>query len=615
MRRFFAELKRRNVWRAAAIYAAAVWALAQGISQLSPAFGLAEWATRWFVIACIVGFPFWVAFAWFYELTPAGIRRESDVALDASTARQTSRRLDYWIIGILAVAVVLLVTTQLVSHRDMTARPGTESTRAVATALAKAPQKSVAVLPFVNDSGELGQRYFSDGLSADLITALSQFAGLKVISRESSFRFRSSAGNSARIGAALGVAHLLEGSVERSGGEIRVTATLVNAADGVTLWSHNYDRPYRDLFALQDDITRNVAAALKAKLLESKGAVVQTDRPPSGNLDAWNAYQQGNFFQQRRNETDSRTAISYYEKAARIDPDYAQAYAQLSWTWTNLGAAYLGGEQLQEAYAHARSAVDKALALAPDLAAAHRAYGLLLAWADFDQTGAEAEYRRALQLAPDNPVMKAGLAIQLANLGKLGDALTLMRQALASNPLRAEWYYYVANYLAALGDLDAAQQAAQKAVDLQPTSDGLRSALVLVEVLRGDAKAALATAKQEPAGYWAWYELALARQIGSDRAAADEALRTAIAKDGANGGYQIADLYAVRKDPDNMFKWLDRAWANRDPGIASLLYDPLILRYRNDPRLAAYCEKVGLPTPGRTPAPAASPATTATIGT
>ncbi|MGH8114445.1 MAG: tetratricopeptide repeat protein, partial [Rhodanobacteraceae bacterium] len=462
---------------------------------------------------------------------------------------------------------------------------------------AKVPKKSIAVLPFVNDSGDPGQRYFSDGLSSDLITALSQFAGLKVISRESSFQFRNSADNSARIGAALGVAHLLEGSLQRVGEEVRVTATLVNAADGATIWSHNYDRPYKDLFALQDNITKNVAAALQAQLLQPKGAAIQTERPPSGNLDAWNAYQQGNFFHERRNEASDRTAISYYEKATRIDPDYAQAYAQASWTWTTMAAAYLGGQQLQEAYAQARSAVEKALALAPSLAAAHRAHGLLLAWADFDQNGAEAEYRRAMQLAPDDPVMQAGLATQLANLGKLDDAVTLMRQALAGNPLNAEWYFYLANYLAALGRLDEAQTAAQKAVDLQPTSDGLRSQLVLVDVLRGNAKAALATAQQEQAGYWRYFEVALAQQVGPSRAAANSALRTMIATDSRIGAYQIADVYALRKDPDNMFKWLDRAWAIRDPGVANLLFDPLILRYRDDPRFAAFCRKVGLPAP------------------
>ncbi len=609
LRSFWAELKRRNVLRAGVLYAAAAWLLVQIATQVFPFFQISEWVVRWIVVACVIGAPFWLALAWFYELTPEGFKRETEVEPQKSISRNTGRKLDYAIIAVLTIAVVVLVANTLVWRKGAGLNPDNAS---IAAALAKIPRKSVAVLPFINDSGDPKQRYFSDGLSGDLITALSQFAGLKVISRESSFQFRDSADNSARIGAELGVAHLLEGSLQRVGAEVRVTATLVNAADGATIWSRNYDRPYKDLFALQDDITKNVAAALQAKLLQPKGAAIQTERPPSGNLDAWNAYQQGNFFQERRNEAGDRTAISYYEKATRIDPDYAQAYAQSSWTWTSMAAAYLGGEQLQEAYAQARSAGDKALALAPDLAAAHRARGLLLAWADFDQAGAEAEYRRALQLAPDSPVMEAGLAIQLANLGKLGEAVTLMRQALAGNPLNAEWYFYLANYLAPLGRLDEAQTAAQKAVDLQPTSNGLRSQVVLVDVLRGDAKSALATAKQEPAGYWRYFEMALARQIGPDRAAANSALRTMIAKDAHIGAYQVADVYALRKDPDNMFKWLDRAWAIRDPGVANLLFDPLILRYRSDPRFAAFCKKAGLPVPGEAVTGAASSAADAT---
>jgi len=197
-RGFLFELRRRNVLRAGVLYAGAVWALAQGISQLGPAFGAPDWVTRWFVIACAIGFPFWIAFAWYYEITPQGIKRESEVAPDPSVTHSTARKLDFAIIGVLALAVVLLVTDRFVSHKGATIA---------------VPDKSIAVLPLVNESGEKDQQYFSDGLSEDLITALSQFAGLKVISRNSSFQFRDSSDDAKTIGAKLGVAHLLEGSV------------------------------------------------------------------------------------------------------------------------------------------------------------------------------------------------------------------------------------------------------------------------------------------------------------------------------------------------------------------------------------------------------------------
>jgi TolB-like protein len=243
----FAELKRRNVLRAAVLYAGAVWALAQGIAQLGPFFAAPEWTVRWFVIAAIIGFPFWIAFAWFYEFTPQGLKRESEIAPDDSTAHGTGKKLNFAIIGVLTLAVVLLLTNTFVWHEG--AGLASQSTNNAAV-FARIPGKSVAVLPLVNESGAKDQQYFSDGLSEDLITALSQFAGLKVINRDSSFQFRDSKDSVQLIGEQLGVAHLLEGSVQKLGDEVRISAELVNCADGSTLWSEHYDRPYKVLFAL-----------------------------------------------------------------------------------------------------------------------------------------------------------------------------------------------------------------------------------------------------------------------------------------------------------------------------------------------------------------------------
>lgn len=589
----FAELKRRNVLRAGLLYAGAVWALAQGIAQLAPSVGAPEWTTRWFLAAAAIGFPFWIAFAWFYEFTPQGLRREREVAPGDSIARSTGRKLDAWIIGVLALAVVLLLTNQFVLRRDATS---SADARAVADRLATVPDKSIAVLPLDNDSGDRGQLYFSDGLSEDLITALSQFDGLKVISRNSSFQFRDSKDDARTIGAKLGVAHLLEGSVRRAGDTVRITAQLVNAADGSTLWSQRYDRPYQHLFALQDEIAKAVAGALKARLLPGAGA--QGDHPPSGNLAAYNAYLQGKFYDARGTEADWRKAIDAYATATRLDPRYARAWAEMSALWSGLAASLLAGAPAQQAYARARTAADNALALAPDLAAAHLARGELFMRADLNWIAAEAEYRRALQLAPNDASAKFSLGAQLAILGRPGQAIDLVRQAVAADPLNARWHAWFANQLLALGRLDEATQAVGRAIELQPGSASYYEILTHIEILRGDAKAALAAARKEPAaGGWREIALALALQIGSDRTAADAALKTLIDTQSEESAYQIAQVYALRKDPDAMFAWLDRAWANRDPGISYLLYDPLVLHYRDDPRFAAYCGKVGLPWP------------------
>jgi TolB-like protein/Tfp pilus assembly protein PilF len=459
------------------------------------------------------------------------------------------------------------------------------------------PPRSIAVLPLVNESGDANQQYFSDGISEDLITELSQFSGLKVIGRLSSFQFRNPKEDSRSIGAKLQVAHLLEGSVRRSGDAVRVSAELINTKDGSTQWSERYDRPYKDLFALQDKITRAVVAALRAKLVVSRHAAEQSEQPPSGSLDAYNAYLQGRFFVSRDTAADDRTAIEYFVQATELDPRYALALSWQSKTWTDLGSQYLQGDALQEAFAKARSAADRALSLAPELAAAHLARGDVLQNADFDWRGAEAEYRRATEFAPNDGQSKIDLGGQLATFGEVEQAIELTRQALATEPLRANWYHGLATYLSGLNRLDEAEWAIRRALELQPRGTYYYEQLAVIEIQRGRAQAALAAAQQESPGPPHDVALALARQIGGDQRAADAALKTLIDNDAGIAAYLIAQVYALRNDATETFAWLDRAWVIHDNGIGDLLYDPLILRFKADPRFAAFCRKVGLPVP------------------
>jgi TolB-like protein/Flp pilus assembly protein TadD len=577
---FLSELKRRNVFRAGALYVGAIWALTQGIAQLAPVFGAPEWIPRWFAIAGAIGFPFWIAFAWLFEFTPEGLKLERDVEPGASIARDTGRKLDFWIIGALAVAVVLLLTNQFVARRD---------------ADASISNQSIAVLPLANEGGNEKEQYFSDGLSEDLITTLSHFADLKVISRGSSFKFRDSKDDSRTIGAKLGVAHLLEGSVRRVGDAVRISASLVHAADGSTLWSERYDRPYRDLFALQDEVSNAVAGALKAKLLTAGPAAAQTDRPPSGNLDAYAAYLQAAFYGARGTEADHDEAVARYTQALAIDPHYARAWAGLSSEWTSYAQQNLEGEAAQKAYAQARDAADKAVQLQPDLAAAYAARATLRRNGDFDWAGAEADARRAVELAPNDGAAKFSLGVSLATFGKPREAIALTKDAIATNPVRASWNVWLAAYYSSLGRFDEAEAGVRKAIALQADGTGYYELLTIIQIQRGDAAAALAAAEKEPDESWRRMALALARQIGEDRAAADAALQALIDKDAKLAAYPIAEVYALRRDADKTFEWLDRTWANRDPGITSLLTDPFLLRYRDDPRFAVFCKKVGFP--------------------
>jgi TolB-like protein/Tfp pilus assembly protein PilF len=452
---------------------------------------------------------------------------------------------------------------------------------------------SIAVLPLANESGEASQQYFSDGISEDLITALSQFPGLKVIGRSSAFQFRDSKEDSRSIGSKLGVAHLLEGSVRKSGDMIRVSAELIDTSDGSTQWTDRYDRPYKDLFALQDEITRAVAGALRAKLLPGEQAAAQSERPPSGSLKAYNALLQGRFYNSRETEADDRKAIASFTQATQLDPRYALAWAELARVWVGLGSVHAA----PESYAKGREAADRALALSPALPAAHLAKGYVLESADFDWRGAEAEFRRALTLAPNDAQAMFSFGSLLATLGEPDRAVELTREALATEPLRTNWHALLAFYLTGLNRIDEAEGAIRRAIELQPGATAYNGVLTIIETRRGDAQAALVAAQQESPGTFQDIALAFARQIGGDRATADAALRTLIDRRASRSAYQIAEVYALRNDANATFEWLDRSWSNRDTGIEFLLYDPFILRYKDDPRFAAFCRKVGLPTP------------------
>jgi len=573
---FFGRLKERKLVQWVLAYAAAAFALLQGVDIVAQRFGWPESIERGLIVVLAVGLFVTIVLAWFH-----GERRAQ---------RVTGTEL-------LILALLLAIGGGLLWRMSKVPQnaAATDSAKPVATLSMAIPHKSIAVLPLVDESGEKDQQYFSDGLSEDLITALSQFAGLKVIGRNSSFQFRDSKLPSAALGQALGVAHLLEGSVRHAGDVVRVSATVVNAADGSTLWSQHYDRPYKDLFALQDDITRSVADALRAKLLDGGGAVEQSDHPPSGSLDAWNAYSRGRFHEVMINPDDSRTAIGFYEQAIALDPRYARAYASLAVSWATLGGTFLSGDERWQAYAKARVAVEQALRLDPDVAVAHAARGLLLVWADFDWTGAEAEYRRAVELAPADGLSRFSLGRMQGTLGHPEQAIAMLRQTITIDPRNGGAWGWLGWELAAVGQLEEAEQAARKALGFVPGSPFIAAGLVIIQIQRGETAAALISAQQIQPGIWRDIALAFATQGGDDRAAADAAVKSLIEKSADGSAYQIAEVYGLRKDPDSMFTWLDRAWDTRDSGIGRLLTDPFILRYRNDPRFAAFCKKVGLP--------------------
>ena len=459
-----------------------------------------------------------------------------------------------------------------------------------------AMERSIAVLPLVNASNDPNQQFFSDGLSDNLIDALSKFEELKVIGRNSAFQFRDSKDDSAAIGRKLGAAYLLSGSVQRAGDVVRINTSLTKAADGSTQWAEHYDRPYKDLFALQDEIASAVARALQAKLLPENAGSKQDDRPPSGNLDAYAAYLQG--LKYWHDENFSKSA-EYMGQAVQLDPGYAMAWAQLSGSWSTV--ATFGDEPPATAREHmriARNAADKALQLAPGLGAAHAAHAYLSIYG-FDYRDALAGCRRAVQLAPQDGTVLNGCGYVFAQAGKLGEAIRSRERLLSIEPLYLINYQQYARLLIAAGQLDEAEKYLHTAESLPQTNPHWRASAVyfrmLVALARGNAGAAMNIAAQMSAKNRD-LSAALAAQIGPDRAAADAALAEALASKAQTNAHpsRVAQIYALRGDAGHAVDWLERASAD---DLIFLPLDPIILNLRDDPRFIAFCKKVGLPPP------------------
>ena len=578
-RNFFAELKRRNVYKVAVAYAVVAWLLMQVASQIFPFFDIPNWVVRLVVVLLIIGFPIALIIAWAFEVTPEGIKRTE--AADAAGQRSRGSAWIYVVLIGAALSVGLFFVGRYTAGHS--APPRTE----VATAV---PGKSIAVLPLINESGDPKDEYFSDGLSEELIAALAQISGLKVIGRSSSFRFKDRKEEPKTIGEKLGVSTLLDGTVRKQGDQVRIVAALVNATDGIQLWTRTFDSELKDIFTLQQEIARAVAESLRVTLLgsEEKSAQMATN-----SVEAHNAYLQGHFYSVRRNAEDYRKAIEYFDQAIQFDPNYALAYAERSEVWTVVGD--LTGQRLT-AFPKARSDAEKAVAIAPSLAEARAALGWVRAFAEWKFAEGLNELQHAKELSPTNPTTNDLLARVIVYTGRMEEAERQARQAVELDPLSARTQFTLGRVLFYAGKLDEADAAGSKMAELQPSAASSHRWQVLVAVQRGDGETALREAQLEPDDRVRSFELAVAQYIRGDHKAADAALADLIANSRDSLAYQIAQVYAVRGEKDKAFEWLQIAFDNHDGGMPSLLVDPVLRGLRDDARYKNLVVKVGLPT-------------------
>src|SRR5437016_390108 len=584
----FAELKRRHVYRVAVAYGVVAWLLMQVASQIFPFFEIPNWAVRLVVLLLIIGFPIALIIAWAFEATPEGIKR-TEVA---DAAGQRSRG-GAWIIIVLigaALSVGLFFVGRYTAGRA-TPRPASAELRRgeQSEAAPAVPGKSIAVLPLLNESGDPRDEYFSDGLSEELIAALAQIRDLKVIGRSSSFQFKARKEEPKTIGEKLGVSTLLEGTVRKQGDRVRIVAELINAADGIELWTRTFDRELKDIFAVQEEIAAAVASSLKVTLLGSDER--SSAKPATKNAEAHNAYLLGHYYFQRRNLEDYRKAVGYYDEAIRLDPNYALAYAERSEAWTLIGD--LTGD-VKTAWATAREDGEKAVAIAPGLAEAHAALGWVHFFTEWKFAEGLSELRRAKELSPTNPTANDLLARVIVYLGKLDEAEEQARQAVESDPLAFPAQNNLGRVLWFEGKLDDADAIARKAAELQPTAASSRRWQVLVAIQRGDSETALREAQLEPDESYRRFELAVAQFARGDRKAADAALADLIAHD-QGLDYQVAQVYAVRGEKEKAFEWLQIAFDNHDTGMLAVLVDPLLHGLRDDPRYKNLIARMAFP--------------------
>ena len=440
--KLFSELRRRNVLRMAVLYAVAAWLIMQVAEVIIGLANLPSWIGPTILALLAIGFPIALIFSWFYELTPEGVSLEKDIAASESITHVTGRRMDFLVISMLLAAVLLFAY-----DKWWTGPP---------------PEKSIAVLAFENMSGDPEQEYFSDGISEELLNVLAKLPGLRVAARTSSFQFKGQNEDIARIADALNVAHILEGSVRRSGNKIRITAQLIKANDGFHLWSETYDREFGDIFSVQDEIAAAISDALKVKLALVEGEAMSPTVIRAANTDAYDAYLQGRELFRRRGTERVEDAIRHLERSLRLDNNFAPAHAQLAIATAMLGN--YGVMTMEEVRRTAIPHLDRAQELEPDLAEAH-AGRALLAGLEGDPESRIEYARKALASNPSYVDAMNWLYIALLDLGHYEEAEATVKQMLVTDPLSLIGRWEYAEWLAVSGRFEEAHAMADQLLE------------------------------------------------------------------------------------------------------------------------------------------------------
>ena len=584
---FFAELKRRHVYKVAVAYAVVAWLLIQIATQVFPFLEIPSWIVRLVIALVAIGFPIALVIAWAFEATPEGIKR---TAVADGLPSVSGWRKHAWInivIGGGIVSAALFFVGRYTAQRVPveSGQPASSSPSA----------KSIAILPFESLSDDKANAYFAEGVQDEILTRLAKVADLKVISRTSTQHFKSSPDNLPQIAKQLGVMNVLEGSVQKSNDQVRVNVQLINAMTDAHLWADIYDRKLTDIFTVESDIAKTIADTLQAKLTGAE--MTAMTKAPTANSEAYQFYLQGRFFWNKRTAADLRKSIEYFSQAIEKDPNYALAYAASAQAWLLL-PGYAGGTPA-DCFPQAERAAKKALSLDDNLADAHAALAMVMQLYDFDLRGAIAEFERAIQLKPNDATAHHWLANHsLAASGQTEREISEMKRALELDPLSliintnlGQAYIYANRFDEAIAQL-------RKTIEMDGSFYFAHLILGEALELKGEFPAALAEYQKAMAlnddplckGFIGH----LYGKSGRPDAARQilEQLRQLRAQRYFEA-YGIALVCLGLDNPSEALAWLEQGYRERDGfSLAVIRVDQFLDPLRNDPRFQALAEKV-----------------------
>ena len=541
LKKFFAELKRRKVYTVAVTYAVVGWLLIQVVTQVFPPFEIPNWAERLVIVAIVLGFPVALVFAWIYDFTRHGIVRTEDA--------QPEAKLD------------------IIEPANST-------------------EKSIAVLPFSDLSPQRDHAYFGEGIAEELLGALAKVDGLRVAARRSSFWFKDRETELAEIAAKLNVDHVLEGSVRRDGNRVRVTAELIDACDGFTIWSETYEREMHGIFALQDEITRSIVDTLKLKLAISPPR-------PSRSTAAYDAYLEGLFYSDKSTEPELRKSLEFFQRALEQDPKFSRAWTGIAKAWLWLADAFVPP---LEAYPKVRDAAVHALQLNDQEAEAHVYLAETKRILDWDLDGAEAEFNRAVEIEPNSTPSNYFIAAFYAVRGDRDKALTYLQRTSKIDPASLWVNNFACELYRYFGLYDEAIAAGERALQLDPTFAHYGEpalAALYREMGRFDEAIALYEKTREFNGR-PGFGLAITYARMNRREEALNTLNAAIAGWGYRPGDAIAHVHVTLGAHDEAIRDLERACEQRSSSLHGVGIAPEFVPLRSDKRFSSILQRIGL---------------------